>query len=45
MDFYRLLDLLKQNFEKVRHFKPDASRSESAETFVVAMGFKGKSGD
>ncbi|WP_421924197.1 RlmE family RNA methyltransferase [Maricaulis maris] len=36
-----LLNLLKTNFEKVRHFKPDASRSESAETFVVAMGFKG----
>ncbi|BDW99342.1 RlmE family RNA methyltransferase [Maricaulis maris] len=36
-----LLDLLKAKFEKVRHFKPDASRSESAETFVVAMGFRG----
>ena len=36
-----LLDLLKANFDKVRHFKPDASRSESAETFVIAMGFKG----
>ncbi|MEP3072039.1 RlmE family RNA methyltransferase [Maricaulis sp.] len=37
-----LLDLLKANFDKVRHFKPDASRSESAETFVVAMGFRGR---
>lgn len=36
-----LLDLLKANFDKVRHFKPDASRSESAETFVVATGFRG----
>lgn len=36
-----LLDLLKARFEKVRHFKPDSSRSESAETFVIAMGFKG----
>lgn len=36
-----LLNFLKASFEKVRHFKPDASRSESAETFVVAMGFKG----
>ena len=36
-----LLDLLKANFDKVRHFKPDASRSESAETFVIAMGFRG----
>ena len=35
-----LLDLLKSNFEKVRHFKPDSSRSESAETFVVATGFR-----
>lgn len=37
-----LLALLKANFEKVRHFKPDASRSESAETFVIAMGFRGQ---
>ncbi len=37
-----LLDLLKANFDKVRHFKPDASRSESAETFVIAMGFRGR---
>jgi len=36
-----LLDLLKANFDKVRHFKPDASRSESAETFVIATGFRG----
>lgn len=36
-----LLDTLKDRFEKVRHYKPDSSRSESAETFVIAMGFKG----
>jgi len=36
-----LLDQLKHRFEKVRHYKPDASRSESAETFLIAMGFKG----
>lgn len=36
-----LLDMLKHNFEKVRHFKPDASRSESSETYLVASGFKG----
>lgn len=35
-----LLDLLKTHFAKERHFKPDASRSESAETFVVATGFR-----
>ncbi|MEA1942054.1 MAG: RlmE family RNA methyltransferase [Pseudomonadota bacterium] len=39
-----LLDLLKANFDKVRHFKPDASRSESAETFVIATGFRGARG-
>ena len=35
-----LLDMLKARFEKVRHFKPDSSRSESAETFVIATGFR-----
>lgn len=35
-----LLDMLKRNFAKVRHAKPDASRSESAETYLVATGFK-----
>jgi 23S rRNA (uridine2552-2'-O)-methyltransferase len=39
-----LLRLLKANFEDVRHFKPDASRSESAETYVIARRFKGKQG-
>jgi 23S rRNA (uridine2552-2'-O)-methyltransferase len=36
-----LLDLLKKSFESVRHAKPAASRAESAETYVVAMGFRG----
>ena len=36
-----LLDQVKQRFEKVRHYKPDSSRSESAETFLIATGFKG----
>ncbi len=36
-----LLDSLKANFEKVRHIKPAASRAESAETYVVATGFRG----
>lgn len=37
-----LLDLLKRSFETVRHAKPPASRAESAETYVVAMGFRGQ---
>jgi 23S rRNA (uridine2552-2'-O)-methyltransferase len=36
-----LLDLLKRSFETVKHAKPAASRAESAETYVVATGFKG----
>jgi 23S rRNA (uridine2552-2'-O)-methyltransferase len=35
-----LLDLLKRSFETVRHAKPPASRAESAETYVVATGFR-----
>jgi 23S rRNA (uridine2552-2'-O)-methyltransferase len=38
-----LLALLKQRFAKVQHFKPPASRSDSAEMFVVATGFRGES--
>jgi 23S rRNA (uridine2552-2'-O)-methyltransferase len=37
-----LLDLLKKNFAVVRHAKPPASRSDSAETYVVATGFRGR---
>lgn len=40
-----LLDLLKNNFTTVRHAKPPASRKESAETYVVATGFKGLTAD
>lgn len=36
-----LLDLLKRNFGTVRHAKPPASRKESAETYVIATGFRG----
>jgi 23S rRNA (uridine2552-2'-O)-methyltransferase len=39
-----LLALLKQCFEKVQHFKPPASRKDSAEMFVVATGFRGQGG-
>ena len=35
-----LLKLLRANFEKVRHAKPEASRKDSAESYVVATGFK-----
>jgi len=36
-----LLAALKQAFAEVRHAKPAASRAESAETYVVAKGFRG----
>ena len=36
-----LLDLLKKNFAVVRHVKPPASRSDSAELYVLATGFRG----
>lgn len=36
----QLLTLLKQNFKTVKHAKPPASRSDSAEVYVVATGFK-----
>lgn len=35
-----LLQLLKTHFEKVCHFKPPASRSDSAEMYVIALGFR-----
>ena len=35
-----LLTTLKQAFAEVRHAKPAASRAESAETYVVAKGFR-----
>jgi 23S rRNA (uridine2552-2'-O)-methyltransferase len=36
-----LLSRLKQDFAIVKHVKPDASRSESAELYVLATGFRG----
>jgi 23S rRNA (uridine2552-2'-O)-methyltransferase len=38
-----LLDLLKRDFATVRHVKPPASRADSAELYVLAMGFRGRS--
>ena len=35
-----LLARLKKSFAEVRHAKPAASRAESAETYVVAKGFR-----
>lgn len=34
--------ILKQNFATVANVKPPASRSDSSEKFVVAMGFRGR---
>ncbi len=36
-----LQKLLKQKFNKVQNVKPDASRADSSEKFVVATGFRG----
>jgi 23S rRNA (uridine2552-2'-O)-methyltransferase len=36
-----LLAALKRDFAELRHAKPPASRAESAETYVVATGFRG----
>ncbi len=36
-----LLKLFREKFTTVKHFKPDSSRKESAENYIVAMGFKG----
>ena len=36
-------DTLKKEFQIARFFKPKASRTESAEIYVVAIGYKGES--
>ncbi|MDY0884088.1 RlmE family RNA methyltransferase [Dongia soli] len=38
-----LLAQLKRDFAEVKHVKPPASRSDSAEIYVVALKFRGKS--
>ncbi len=37
-----LLKALKRDFAEVRHVKPAASRADSAEIYVVALGFRAK---
>jgi 23S rRNA (uridine2552-2'-O)-methyltransferase len=36
-----LLKRLKQNFREVKHYKPPASRAESVELYLVALGYRG----
>ncbi|WP_455466261.1 RlmE family RNA methyltransferase [Bartonella sp. B39] len=40
-----LLTTLKQNFKTVHHVKPPASRTESVELYLLALGFKEKTGN
>ena len=37
-----LLADLKRDFANVRHYKPPSSRSDSAELFLIAMGYRGE---
>jgi 23S rRNA (uridine2552-2'-O)-methyltransferase len=37
-----ILELLRQNFLTVKYFKPESSRKDSSETYLVARGFKAK---
>ena len=39
-----LLQKLKRAFRDVKHHKPPASRAESAELYLVALGFRGQAG-
>jgi 23S rRNA (uridine2552-2'-O)-methyltransferase len=39
---HELLAMLKQHFATTLHAKPKASRAESAETYLLARGFKGQ---
>ena len=40
-----LLAGLKRDFETVKHVKPAASRTDSAELYVLALGFRGRRND
>ena len=35
-----LLAMLKRDFTNVKHIKPESSRKDSSELFVLAMGFR-----
>jgi 23S rRNA (uridine2552-2'-O)-methyltransferase len=37
-----ILEILRQNFLTVKYFKPESSRKDSSETYLVARGFKAK---
>jgi len=38
-----ILNVMKKDFKSVKHVKPPASRKDSAEQYVIATGFKGRS--
>ncbi len=40
-----LLADLKRDFTTVKHIKPKASRADSSELYVLAMGFRGSNAD
>ena len=42
LGFGPLLETLKREFDTVHHVKPDASRSDSSELYVLAQGFRGR---
>ena len=37
-----ILEILRKNFLTVKYFKPESSRKDSSETYLVARGFKAK---
>lgn len=40
-DFQQFVSKIKNRFDRVRNFSPQASRSRSSEVYVIALGFKG----
>jgi 23S rRNA (uridine2552-2'-O)-methyltransferase len=40
-----MLEALKRDFAKVQHAKPAASRADSREIYLVAVGFRGTVGE